>query len=421
MLLLTQILPYPPDAGPRVKTWHVLQHLAKRGHRITLVSFVRPEERAHLPAIAEHCDRVVAVPLRRSRLADGWHLLRSQLTGRSFLLIRDDLSRMRRAVRECLSAGEWDVVHADQLTMTQFVLSPNGSGLHPYRIFDAHNATWTILDRMTRGSAPAVRAILGWETRRVRAYEGRVVRAFEHTLVVSEADRRDLLAAAADGGTAPEEDRISVVPIAVDTEVVTSVNRSPRGPDILIVGTLHYAPNAEGVRWFLKAVFPRILAEVPEARLTIVGRNPPRDFLRWARQRPDRLHVTGYIPDLTPYLQRAAVVVVPVLSGSGMRVRILEAMARGMPVVTTSIGREGIDARPGEDLLVEDSPEGFAAQVVNVLRDPALQARLAKGGRRLAEVRYDWRAVLKGLDRAYARAEQPRSPSGSTVRMAKAR
>jgi glycosyltransferase involved in cell wall biosynthesis len=421
VLLLTQILPYPPDAGPRVKTWHVLQHLAQRGHRITIVSFVRPEERAHLPAVMAHCDRVVAVPLRRSRLADGWHLLRSRLTGRPFLLIRDDLSRMRGAVEACLSAGDWDVVHADQLTMTQFVLSPKGAGLHPYRIFDAHNATWTILNRMARGSAPAVRAVLGWEAQRIRAYEGRVVRTFEHTLAVSEADRRDLLAAAADGGWVPEEDRISVVPIAVDTEGVTPVKRSPRGPDILTLGTLHYAPNAEGVRWFLQHVFPRILAEIPEARLTIVGRNPPRDFLRLARQRPDRLNVAGYVPDLTQHLQQAAVVVVPVLSGSGMRVRILEAMARGMPIVTTNVGREGIDARPGEDMLVEDSPEGFAAQVVNVLRDPALQARLAKGGRRLAEARYDRRVVLKELDRAYAPAERPRSPSGSAVRIAEAR
>jgi glycosyltransferase involved in cell wall biosynthesis len=92
-----------------------------------------------------------------------------------------------------------------------------------------------------------------------------------------------------------------------------------------------------------------------------------------------------------------------------------------MPIVTTNVGREGIDARPGEDMLVEDSPEGFAAQVVNVLRDPALQARLAKGGRRLAEARYDRRAVLKELDRAYAPAERPRSPSGSAVRIAEAR
>jgi glycosyltransferase involved in cell wall biosynthesis len=111
-------------------------------------------------------------------------------------------------------------------------------------------------------------------------------------------------------------------------------------------------------------------------------------------------------------LQEAAVVVVPVLAGSGMRVRILEAMARAMPVVTTSLGCEGIQARSGEDLQVEDTPKGFAAQVVKVLRDPALQTRLAEGGRRLAVGRYDWRAVLKELDRVYARAERSSSHSG---------
>jgi len=100
-----------------------------------MVSFVRPEERAQLPAVVAHCDRVVPVPLRRSRLADGWHLLRSRLTGRPFLLIRDDLSRMRGAVAACLSVGNVAVVRADQLTMTQFVLSSKGAGMRPHPRF----------------------------------------------------------------------------------------------------------------------------------------------------------------------------------------------------------------------------------------------------------------------------------------------
>jgi glycosyltransferase involved in cell wall biosynthesis len=137
------------------------------------------------------------------------------------------------------------------------------------------------------------------------------------------------------------------------------------------------------------------------ARLTIAGRNPPGDLLRAAKDSNGTVSAAGYVENLEPLLRRSGVVVVPVLSGSGMRVRILEALSRGMPVVTTTIGAEGIEARPGTDLLVADTPDDFAAAVVRVLREPETAALLSANGRRLAETRYDVRVALAGLEGAY--------------------
>ena len=149
ILFLTQIVPYPPDAGPKVKTWNVLRFLAGRGHEIHLATFVRPEEEKFLDKLKTVCAEVYPVPIRRSRVVDGYYWLRSHLTGRPFLIERDDLKAMRRLVDRLLLSQNFDVVHADQLTMTQFALHQNGSVT---KVFDAHNAVWTILDRMADNS-----------------------------------------------------------------------------------------------------------------------------------------------------------------------------------------------------------------------------------------------------------------------------
>jgi glycosyltransferase involved in cell wall biosynthesis len=416
ILFLTQIIPYPPDAGPKVKTWHVLRYLAGRGHSVTLASFVRPEEEPYVAALEQVCERVHTVPIRRSRLADIGYWLRSHLTGRPFLVERDDLGGMRALVRDLLETGPFDAIHCDQLTMTQFALPyarTPGSGAspgfetQPVLVFDAHNAVWTIIERMRENAPWFLRPVAALEAARVRRYEGLIVRRFDDTLAVTEPDRQALLRAAepaAVSGVRPALPEIQVVPIAVDAVQLQPVRRQAGSSNIVTLGTLHYPPNADGIRWFAQEVFPLVRKQAPAATLTIIGKNPPADFLQLASQHPGAITVTGYVPDLVPYLEQAAVMVVAVRAGGGMRVRILEAFARAMPVVTTTVGLEGIQAEPGRDVLVADSPEGFAQAVLRVLADPELQSRLAASGRRLAERRYDWQVVLSLMDEVYGQA-----------------
>ncbi|HZD58152.1 MAG TPA: glycosyltransferase [Anaerolineales bacterium] len=415
ILFLTQIIPYPPDAGPKVKTWHVLRYLVRRGHCVTLASFVRPEEQAYVPIMEELCAQVYTIPIHRSRPADIYYWLRSHFTGRPFLIERDDRDAMHDLVRHILAAGKTDAIHADQLTMTQFAMRARevqdvfgrhgrtASNHDLSLIFDAHNAVWSIIERMGQNARWYLRPVLGLEARRVKRYEGCVVRQFDHTLAVTELDRQALFAAAAASrnGASSSLPAIPVIPIAVDTGHLQPLRCQPRSTNILTLGTLHYPPNADGIRWFMQEVYPLIQEQVPEATLTVVGKNPPNDFLESAYREPQSIQVTGYVPDLTPYLEQATVMVVPVRAGGGMRVRILEAFARAMPVVTTTIGLEGIDAQPGEDVLVADTPFDFAAAVVRLLKDEHLRSRLATNARALAETRYEWKVVLRGMDSVY--------------------
>ena len=230
---------------------------------------------------------------------------------------------------------------------------------------------------------------------------------FDHTMVVIDPDRDLLLAGVQNGNTAVLNERISSIPIAVDAEVLQPIKRKPGSRNILTLGTLSYPPNADGIRWFLQEIFPLVQQQVPDVTLTVIGKNPPADFVQMAEQSGGAIDVTGYVDDLTPYMEAAAMMVVPVRAGSGMRVRLLEAFARAMPTVTTTIGLEGIIAEADKEILLADDPQTFATTTVKLLTDSELQEMLAVNGRKLAEARYDWRAVLKQMDAVYARASAP--------------
>lgn len=410
LLLLTQIVPYPPDSGPKVKTYHVLRYLAGSGHSVTLVSFVRREEEQYVEYLKPYCSAIHAVPLHRSRPADLRAYAAGLRSGLPFLVTRDARAEMFRTVQQLVSGRPFDIIHADQLTMAQFALSQVDCRLpiadRPAIIFDAHNAVYKIMQRASRTALLPMRPVLALEASRIRRYEGMLVRQFDHTLAVSDIDCQALADAATCGANSESDiinlqSKISTVPIAVDCEQLAPIRRAAASSNILTMGTLYYPPNADGVRWFTRDVYPLVRSRVSHSSLTIVGPRPPRDLVQFAAQHSSHVTVTGYVPDLQPYVERAAVMVVPVRAGSGMRVRILEALARGVPVVTTSTGVEGIDAVNGEHLLVADEPDEFAAAVARVIENPELGRCLAENGRRLAREKYDWRAVLPRLESVY--------------------
>lgn len=410
ILLLTQIVPYPPDSGPKVKTYHVLRYLAERGHQVTLVSFVRDHERQYLTHLQNYCAEIYPVSLRRSRIADVGAYVEGIRSGLPFLITRDNFLPMRQLIDQ-LVVRHFDIVHADQLTMAQYALqfrraSATANGATAI-VFDAHNAVYEIVERARRTALPFLRPILALEAGRLKQYEGSLIGKFDQTLAVSEVDKNALLnAAKVDQADKLSDSRnlaskIAVIPIAVDCTNLQPVRRTGQGDNILTVSTLFYPPNADGVRWFMRQVFPLVKDQIPTATLAVVGPRPPKDIVEFGIRNVDSVQVTGYVPDLQEYFERAALMVVPVRAGSGMRVRILEALARGIPVVTTTTGVEGIAAINGEHLLVADEPTAFADAVVRLLKNRKLGETLVQNGRQLAQEKYDWQAVLPKLESTY--------------------
>lgn len=395
VLLLTQVLPYPPDSGPKVKTYYVLKYLARQ-HRVTLVSFVRdtdkPEYIRHLESL---CEKVITVPITRSPVRDLAFLGKSLLTSQPWMMLRDERTEMRAALAElaALTKDEpFDVVHADQTNMGQYALPFTRSR----RVLDLHNALWVLYKRLAETTAytSPMKYILLRDWRLLKRYEGELCRAFEAVTAVSEEDKAALVEAGA-------RSDMTVIPIAIDTDEQAFIPRQPSGPHIVHIGTMYWPPNIDGITWFLDEIYPRVKAQVPDVRCTLIGARPPAGISDRAKTDPS-LTVTGYVADPLPYLRDSSMMVVPLRSGGGMRVKILNALSQGIPMVSTTVGCEGIAVTHGEDILVADDPAAFADATVRLLKDSALNQHVTTRGRQTAEQKYDYRQACKPLDALYA-------------------
>jgi len=390
VLLLTQVLPYPPDSGPKVKTWNVLKYLAQR-HEVTLVSFVRGDQSDDIAHLEKYCHAVHTIPMERGKLRDGLAMTRSLLSGQPWMMVRDDRIIMRRLVDRLASETRFDIVHADQLNMAQYAARVPGAR----KILDAHNALWLLYKRLWWTMKPGPQKwLLGRDWRLLQRYEGHVCRDFDAVLAVSEEDKAALEEAA---GRSLD---VTVIPIAIDTDEVTVVEREADPNHILHIGTMYWPPNIDAVNWAVYEVYPLIRQQRPDVQFDVVGARPPAELLA-LNETGLGINVTGYVENPTPYQQRAAVMVVPVRAGGGMRVKILNGLAEGIPIVSTTLGCEGISVTDGEDILIADEPDDFAAAVLRVLGDHGLAQRLSRNGRRLAETTYDYQRACVPLDRVY--------------------
>lgn len=415
ILFLTQVLPYPLDAGPKVRAYYTLRQLAQR-HEVTLVSFVRAADtlaaQQHLQAL---CQRLVTVPMPRTWWREAAAMVNSLRRGIPLLITRDQVPAMHGTVTSLIEQGCFEAIHADQLWMAPYALAARAQsaarGCKPLTVLDQHNAVYLVPQRMAVAErSPIRRALLRREARLMARYEAVTCQAFDRVVTVTEADRDALM----DLPAGPRLAAPIVIPICVDPSAA-----HPKPPPVdgrvLFLGGMHWPPNADGVKWFVQSVWPAVRARVPAAEFWAIGKKPPAGIASAAEGR----HAPGYAPELDEHWARAQTFVVPLLSGGGMRVKILDAWLRGLPVVATTVGAEGLATVPGENILIADTPADFAGAVTRVLTEPALAARLAAGGRAAVVQHYDWRAVYPRWETVYeARyaAGAYHEPSGASRR-----
>jgi glycosyltransferase involved in cell wall biosynthesis len=263
-----------------------------------------------------------------------------------------------------------------------------------------HNVESVLWQRQaTHEAHPLKRIAFHWEARRMARYERRSVRRFHHVVAVSEQDRT-LMAQM----TNPEN--ITVAPTGVDLSQYT---RAPErssaavSPLVVFVGSMDWEANVDGVEYFHREVWPRVLVAVPDARFRVVGRNPHPRVVRLAED--PSVTVTGDVPSVTEHLEEAAVVVVPLRIGGGTRLKIYEAMAVGRAVVSTSIGAEGLDVESGRDIELADRPDSFAATVIALLATPARRERLEAAAADTAS-RFSWPTVVSHFERSLVQTIQ---------------
>jgi glycosyltransferase involved in cell wall biosynthesis len=392
VLFLTQLLPLPLDAGAKTRSYYVLRYLAEAGHEVSLACFLRTgDSRVSIADLRRICGRVEMVPLVRSRAKDISAGVASLFSRTPFLIRRDDIAEMWRRLEAMTAARSFDAVHADQLWMAPYGL---GCPSAPLRVLDQHNAVFLAARRMAQQAGnPLVRAIVENEATKLEAFERTTCRKFDQVVWVTDADCR----AVTSTGEQPNGHN-RIIPIATDPREQSPVARQ-RPFRVTFLGGMHWPPNAQGISWFTDSVWPKVAAAVPWSVLTIIGKKPPRRLLELPKAA--RVDVAGYLPDLAKFLSETAVFIVPLRAGAGMRVKILDAWCWQLPVVSTTIGAEGMQSHSGENLLLADDEDSFAHCVIAVLRNHHLAQRLCKNGRTTVEENYDWKKVYVAWDQIY--------------------
>ncbi len=401
ILFLTQVLPYPLDAGPKVRAYYVLRHLTQR-HDVTLVSFVRatdtPAAQAHL---RRYCTALHTTPMPRSKVRDGYHLLRSLLTGQPFIIARDWNQQMVRLLKQVMAdQGPFDAIHADQLWMAPYALLARQWQRTPLQlVLDQHNAVFMIPERMAGDGANLLkRQLLALEAQKLARYEVESCSRFDHVTWVTAEDYAAVKAQA--NGHQPPLPNAGIIPICGEVAEAPPIVRKAGARRLTFVGGLHYPPNAQGICWFAEQIFPLILAAAPDVILTVIGKQPPA-LLQQLGIPAANLDVVGFADRVEPYLAETAVFLVPLLAGGGMRVKIIDGWKWGMPIVSTTIGAEGIKSVPGHNILIADTPAAFAKATLDLLQSPEQAQLLAAHGRCWLEEHYDWRKVYRRWDTIY--------------------
>jgi glycosyltransferase involved in cell wall biosynthesis len=393
VLWLTYGLPWPTDRGGAIRYFNLIRQVAARYRVLLFAVLESAEEARHVPKLAPLCERVEWAVMRAgSEIERARNLLGHLLRGRPIVTWPYSSHSLETKLRDLVSTGAVHILQIEHSFLAPFRDAvPDGS---PCRtILSFHNLGETQYRSMLRMHSGAV-AKLGLLVKAIlmRGWEARYADRFDRCLVVSEIEAQRLSGLATSA-------TVSLVPNGVDTAALRPLPEAAAGKRLIFVGHLRYPPNVDAVGFLAHQILPALRAQVPEACLTVVGDGAPRMLGEFSGR--NDIDLVGRVPSPIPYYQDAHVAVVPLRAGGGTRLKILEAMALGRPVVSTSLGCEGLAVEDGKHLLVANDAEGFAAAVARLLTDPALAARLTLQARALVERDYDWTAIAGRLLQVY--------------------
>jgi sugar transferase (PEP-CTERM/EpsH1 system associated) len=398
ILWLKSDLLLPLDKGGKLRTWHLMRHLA-RNHEITYLAFKEPQQPAAdvdgMREVAAHVELVPRVEPAKGTLRFFADAAKHLVDPLPYAVGKYRSPAFRHRLHTLLASRRFDLVVCDFL----FPAVNLPKRLPCAAVIFTHNVESEIWRRHAETKGGVVGNLLyRTQYKRMLRYEKETLARFDGVLAVSEADR-DTFAILY---PAAIRQPVHVVPTGVDTEYFRPEKRSAVGnPQLIFTGSMDWLPNEDAMQFFCRDILPSIRAEEPAVGLSIVGRAPTPAVKRLAADHG--VQVTGRVDDVRPYMKEAAVYVVPLRIGGGTRLKIFEAMSMAKAVVSTTVGAEGLPVSGGEHLLLADEPKTFARAVVSLLRDADLRSRLETAARALVVDRYDWSAVAGALEQALVR------------------
>ena len=382
ILILSPFFPWPLSQGGKIRVFNIIKHLA-RNRKISLACVSDEKISDHGP-LADFCEEIICVERRQNLIRD----IPVFLFGKgSFNFVRFSSEAFREALRQLLTRKSFDLVQIEFSMMWQYADIFDGIS----SVLDAHNIESEIVRQIGETQInPLRRFLYKLEEKKIRRGEEKAWRECKICFAVSEKEREVI---ATHGGKA------FTIPNGVDLERFQYVPKENVDRRILLLAGMDYLPNVDSVKYFLNGILPLIREKLPDILLDVVGRDLWK-IRGWLPHKGMEFHES--VSDILPYLRQADLLVVPLRQGAGTRIKILEAMAAGLPVVATSKGCEGLVVKDGEHLLIADEAGSFAEAVHKILNDAGLGKSLACNARTLVETKYSWEKIVREMEKLWS-------------------
>ncbi len=398
ILFISQFLPYPPDTGGKIKTYQILKILSKR-HQVFLISFADKEEDLRWEKeLKEFCwgVKTFLAPLittshKRLFLKALWGFFNP----RPFRLQKYFLKETVEFIKDLTRREKFEAVHFDHETSIQY-LPYIYQAQQKLKIYDEHNISSEGLFGYARYEKnPLEKVAYLLEALKFSYYERRILSFFDKILTISRSDKKALIKR----GASPS--RVKFLPVPFKTENLFYFGSKT----IFFLGLLSWWPNQDAILWFYKKVYPLVKKEIPEVKLVVAGAHPPKEILK-INQEDSSVEVKGYVQGKKPFLKQAGVFVVPIRAGAGVRIKILDALAFGLPVVSTKMAGWGINLENGKNILLSDNEREMAQSVIKILKNKKLATQIASNGFSFIKENYSLKKAEEVLNWAYRKSKR---------------
>lgn len=390
ILFLTPQIPYPPVSGGTIITWRIIKYLAEN-YRLDIALLIKEDHGSELESFKSLLPEKVNIWWERVNIPrSGLNLLKSYFYFLPLSIFRNTSFKFKNELKEIIKKGKYDFIFVDHWLMHQYVPKKIESKV----ILHEHNAEYVMWERASKKEKNWIkRIVIGLEAERVKNYEKKICQKVDSVLCVTEFDMKSL-----EQIGIPRE-KLNVVTSAGDDSLLelNALEYDTTEKSLLYVGTMSWEANVDGILWFVNEIWSSLKKREPNLKFYIVGKDPPECIIRLNKLFPDII-ITGFVKDIEPFYQKCRVFVAPLRFGSGIKVKILNAMARGIPIVTTPIGAEGIKVRDGIDIMIGNNPHEIIFKVIILLNNKRIWIKIGSWARKTIKQYYTWDKVFAKLD-----------------------
>ncbi len=397
ILFLSHFIPYPPPGGSSQRNYNLIRELS-RNNTVDLLTFTQrlfhPTEDklgTAISAMKQLCREVKAIKIPTDYSRFKWLLLLffNLFSITPYSVWRFYSREMNNALINMISANNYDIVHIDTIALARHIKYLHGIPT----VLNHHNIESTLMLRRAKSEKNLlIKLYLLMQGKKLRLFEKRIAKKFSVNITVSDQDKSDLQ-------NYCRSALISVVTNGTDINYFTPAS-SMQKYSLIYVGGMTWYPNRDAMTYFCREIYPLIRKQMPETEMNIIGNSPPKEVLLAASKDPS-IKPLGYVEDIRAFLAQAAVYVVPIRVGGGTRLKILDAMAAGKAIVSTTVGCEGIAVTPGENILIADNPQNFSDQVVMLLKNKEMRDKLSANAREFVAEHYSWEIIGRQLVETY--------------------